>query len=450
MSCKLLIIFIYFSIIKKVFDSSSNIEMLFKRQPSIYNNDYALSNYNIDIYISFQIGNKKETLEKIFLKSDTNEFMILKPDSSISNNKYDAEQSSSSKKIAYLRTYNLKYTSRASIYKDKFFFLTSESKKLTEFNDLTFLYADSLRIEEYPGILGLKLVENEINNAKTFPMQFTDLQYSNNATWMIKYINDEEGYFYVGDIFNEYVFPGFNPEKYRKINAVVYNLYLSWDLTFSQIKSDEFILNGPMQAFLDFNFGLISCSDEYYNHINHYFFDKHIKEGKCKEMFYNKDNINNQIKINSNFTYIVCDKSLKISDFPDLEFSHSALDFVFRLTYKDLFVTHNDKTYFLIINEKEKKERWKLGRIFFKKYNIIFDQNAKTIGIYDDSYSKSKIALIIFEWFIVIILILVAIYLAYILIKRYRLNNYKFFVKKEKVNELEDNYDSFFENNKQG
>ena len=128
MSCKLLIIFIYFSIIKKVFDSSSNIEMLFKRQPSIYNNDYALSNYNIDIYISFQIGNKKETLEKIFLKSDTNEFMILKPDPSISNNKYDAEQSSSSKKIAYLRTYNLKYTSRASIYKDKFFSLLQKTK----------------------------------------------------------------------------------------------------------------------------------------------------------------------------------------------------------------------------------------------------------------------------------------------------------------------------------
>ena len=451
MPYKILFFFIYFIIIKKVIYSSSNIEILFKKQPSIFNSDYILSNYNIDIYISFQIGNAKKKLENIFLKSDTNEFMIYKSDSQVNNNKYNPEKSFSSEKIVNLKNYNnLKYTSRASIYKEKFFFHISEDKKLTEFNDLTFLYADSLRIEKYPGILGLQLVENEINNAKVFPIQLSDLKYSNNATWMVKYINDEEGYFYIGDIFNKYVFSGFNPEKYRKTNAVVYNNYLSWDLTFSQIKSDDIILNGPMQAFLDFNLGIISSSNEYYNHIKNYFFEKHINKGECKELFYNKENINNPIKINSNFTYIVCDSSLKIKNFPELELSHSALDFKFKLTYEDLFITYNDKTYFLIINEKEKIERWKLGRLFFKKYNIIFDQKAKTIGIYDDNYSKSKIVLIVFEWILAIILIMIAIFLAYIFIKRYRLNNYKFFIKKEKVSEMADNYDSFFDNNKEG
>ena len=443
MTNKSLFLFVYFIIINKVIDKSMNTEIFFKKQPSININDRILSNYNVDIYISFKIGYKKETLDKIFLKSDTNEFMILKAGSSLYNNKYDPEESSSSKKLVYLKTYNLIYTLKASIYKDTFFFQNAENQELTEFNDLSFLYADSLLIEKYPGIIGLKLVENDIRNVRPFPCQFTDLNHSNNATWMIKFNNDEEGIFYIGDILNEKVFPGYNQEKYRKTNAVVYNIYLSWDLTFSQIKSDNVILNGPMQAFLDFNFGLISCSKEYYYHIKNNFFHEYLQSGKCKEKFYNKNNDNNQIKINSNFTYIVCDKSLKEKNFPELIFSHSTLDYTFKLTYEDVFVTYNDKIYFLIINETEKNERWKFGRIFFKKYNIIFDHNAKTIGIYDDNYSKSKILLIIFEWIIAIFLIMVAIFLAYTLFKRYRLNNYKLFIKREKADEMEDNYGIF-------
>ena len=173
--------------------------------------------------------------------------------SNFSNNKYDAELSSSAKKIVYSKIYNLKYISKASVFKDKLFISNYETKDITELNDVSFLFANNLRIESYPGIIGLKLVENDIRNVKSFPDQLNELQYINNSTWMIKYINDEEGVFNIGDMFNKELSPGFSLEKYRKTNAVVYGTYLSWDLTFSQIKSGSFILNGPMQSFLDFN-----------------------------------------------------------------------------------------------------------------------------------------------------------------------------------------------------
>ena len=436
--------FIYFIIIKNVFDKSSSLEISFKKETFNINNDFILSNYDSDIYISLKIGSKRDNLEKIFLKSDTNEFMISNSSSQINNN-YNPEESSYSKMIVYLKTYyQLKYTYKAKIFSDKFFLSNRENIELPELGGVSFLYANKLNIDKYPGIIGLKLEENQIKNAKVFPCQLTDLKYSINSTWMIKYENDNEGYFYVGDILNDNIFSGFNSEKYRKTNAVFYGNYLSWDLTFSQIKSNNVILNGPMQAFLDFNFGLISCSNEYYDHIKSTFFNEYIKNGMCTELFYYKEN--NQIKLNSNFAYIVCDKSLKIKDFPELIFSHSTLDNIFTLTYEDLFVVSNDKTYFLIINEIGKIERWKIGKIFFKKYNIIFDYNAKTIGIYDDFSNKSKIALIVLEWIIVILLILVVLFLAFILIKRYRINNYKFFGTKIKVDEMEENYNEFFEN----
>ena len=69
-------LFIYFILIKKVIEKSNSIQILFKKEPSIINNDFILSNYIIDIYISFQISNEKQNLQKVFLKSDTNEFMI--------------------------------------------------------------------------------------------------------------------------------------------------------------------------------------------------------------------------------------------------------------------------------------------------------------------------------------------------------------------------------------
>ena len=371
--------FIYFIIIKNVFDKSSSLEISFKKETFNINNDFILSNYDSDIYISLKIGSKRDNLEKIFLKSDTNEFMISNSSSQINNN-YNPEESSYSKMIVYLKTYyQLKYTYKAKIFSDKFFLPNRENIELPELGGVSFLYANKLNIDKYPGIIGLKLEENQIKNAKVFPCQLTDLKYSINSTWMIKYENDNEGYFYVGDILNDNIFSGFNSEKYRKTNAVFYGNYLSWDLTFSQIKSNNVILNGPMQAFLDFNFGLISCSNEYYDQIKSTFFNEYIKNGMCTELFYYKEN--NQIKLNSNFAYIVCDKSLKIKDFPELIFSHSTLDNIFTLTYEDLFVVSNDKTYFLIINEIGKIERWKIGKIFFKKYNIIFDHNYKVAQV---------------------------------------------------------------------
>ena len=442
---KILKFSIYFLLIENVINTSLSIELPFKKEISIYKEELILSEYNSDIYTSFQLGDQKQKYQKVFIKSDTNEFM-LSNSSSINNINYNPELSSTSKKINYLRSYSLKYTTKAFVFKDTFYFMNSENKQLTKFDNLTFLYDIKNKNENCPGIIGLKIARDEIKNVKEFPCQFHELKYTKSSTWMIKYTNDEEGYFYIGDIFNKNIFPDFNFEKYRKTNAVIYNTYLSWDLTFSQIKSNDIILNGPLQANLDFNFGLISCSKEYYNHIKNMFFSNYIQQGKCNEIFYNKENINNKIKINSNFTYIVCDKSIDIKKYPELTFHHSAIDYIFKLTYKDVFAESNDKIYHLIINETEKNDRWKFGKLFFKKYNLIFDQNAKTIGIYDDNYSKSKKALIIFEWILVVILILFLIFSAYTLIKRYRLNNYKFFSKKSKADELEENYDEFFEN----
>ena len=57
------------------------------------------------------------------------------------------------------------------MFKDKLFISNYETKDITELNDVSFLFSNNLRIESYPGIIGLKLVENDIRNVKSFPDQ---------------------------------------------------------------------------------------------------------------------------------------------------------------------------------------------------------------------------------------------------------------------------------------
>ena len=145
------------------------------------------------------------------------------------------------------------------------------------------------------------------------------------------------------------------------------------------------------------------------------------------------------MNINSKFNYIVCEKSFNIKKFPEISFYHTELDYIFTLSYEDVFISFNNKIYFLCINETQSNERWRLGKPFFKKYNIIFDHNLKTIGIYGN-INKTSVNWVLLEWIVVIILFIIFALLAYTLIRRYRLNHYKTFEKRIKTDELSDNF----------
>ena len=442
MGCKFIILFLYLFIglIKKY--KSSTFKIKFKKYVSPPLKDFILSIYNNDIYISLKIGNPHQNMDKIFLKSNTHEFMIA--NKTIEKNNYNNSESSTSKIVSVSQYYQLQYTFKGYIIKDHFYLNNNENENnnvdLIEIQNITFIYASRINIDNYTAIIGLKLDENGVKKAKSLPEQLNELKYIKDSTWMIKYTSEKEGNFFLGEILNENVFPGFNKEEYRKTNAIIFGHYLSWDLLFAQIEFKNIKLNGPMQANLDFNFGLISCSNEYYNSIKNEFFNTHLKKGICNEYLYDYEDINNKIEnIKSKFNYIVCKKSLNIKKFPKIKFYHTELDFVFELTYEDVFVTSNNKVYFLCINEIKNNQRWILGKTFFKKYNIIFDHGAKTIGIYGN-YAKNKVNWIILEWFIVIILFLAFIFLLYTFIRRYRLNNYKSFEKRIKVDELNEQF----------
>lgn len=360
-------IILLFRIIEKVKTHFSTIEIKFKKFITTQSDDIILSNYNNDIYITVQIGTPRQNMEKIFLKTDTNEFMIA--NSTIEKGNYNKDHSYTSNLIVYPKYYSLKYTTKGIVLKDHFY-LTDNNNNDAEYQNISFIYASRINNKIYTSVIGLKLSEEKIKKVASFPSQLKDLNYIKDTTWMIKYTSEDEGSFLIGEVLNEKNFPKFNPEDYRKTNTILFGNYLSWDLLFTKIEFNDVKLNGPMQANLDFNFGLISCSDEYYAAIKNELFDKYINEGKCKEFYFNKESENQKnMNINSKFNYIVCEKSFNIKKFPEISFYHTELDYIFTLSYEDVFISFNDKIYFLCINEMPSNERWRLGKPFLK--NII-------------------------------------------------------------------------------
>ena len=88
-------------------------------------------------------------------------------------------------------------------------------------------------------------------------------------------------------------------------------------------------------------------------------------------------------KLQTMGTYIIiCQKEIMktINEFPKISFSNDKQDFIFELTYKDLFIEYNNRILFLIIYNQYGPDFWTLGKIFMRKYPFIFDYDKKTIN----------------------------------------------------------------------
>jgi len=105
------------------------------------------------------------------------------------------------------------------------------------------------------------------------------------------------------------------------------------------------------------------------------FFEEYFEKNICTI-----EGINNTI-----YGYIECDNDglFKLSSFPDICFEHKKFETTFNFTYKDLFVydKNRNKYIFLMLSDKF-LSGWIFGSIFLKKYQLIFNQDSKTIGYY--------------------------------------------------------------------
>ena len=251
-----------------------------------------------------------------------------------------------------------------------------------------------------------------------------------NYYWTIKFFETEkkslngiiDGIFYFGE--PPHIFDPINYQKdsFIEINTEAGYDNLYWGLKFDYIDlinqtSGKIITVGKYK---DTEYSLIYpelnyfiTSENFFARIKRVFFNKFILKKKdknynsslCYEAFVSLvDNINlisfgNNKDLKGIYDTIYCNKKRIYeygeekfyNEFPKIKFHHLLLGYDFEFTAKDLFLEKKGNIYFLMAIKLDKGDKWILGKTFIKKYQIVFNNDMRTLGFYLKGNQMNKI-----------------------------------------------------------
>ena len=253
-----------------------------------------------------------------------------------------------------------------------------------------------------------------------------------NYYWTIKYFkpqnnptetNNIDGIFYFGEPPHINDPSNYNKEDFREINTESGYDNLYWGLKFDNIElinkttgsiiilskhsATEFCLIYP-----ELNYFI--TTEAFFSMIKRIFFQKFISKNKKKEnnnasICYEKfvsliDDINllsvgNYNDLKGVYDTFHCNKTKILeygeekfyNQFPLIKLHHLILGFSFEFEAKDLFYEKNGTLYFLMAIKLNAGDRWILGKAFMKKYQIVFNNDMRTLGFYLDNNKKKII-----------------------------------------------------------
>ena len=214
-------------------------------------------------------------------------------------------------------------------------------------------------------------------------------------------------------------------EKYKKEELIsIYSKQKSTGAKYEwRFKFDQITINNQLYDFNDEEFVFkpevegIEIPYSFYEKLNYLFFRSFFTSKIC------------QTEIVNNF-YIMISCSAEnftikdIKKFPQINFLRYQIGYNFTFFGEELFYQKDNIYYFKIISYLEKfKTDFKLGKIFLRKYPVIFNPESKSIFFYKNNYNninknhndnekkKKNIALLTFSYiFISTVFLLVGIY----------------------------------------
>ena len=448
--------FLYLFLIISLFNIIHNktIFIPFKQHPIYSQSSYDKSKFleeNISpkFVSNLRMGTPEIIIPSIFNIYDT--YSVIKPNedykniySNSDNELYDPNKSSTYKNISLKDDAYIEYN-RYKLIKEKIKLYTAPNLFNYEIiNDFEiYLRNDNMNAFSFIDISNMK------NNFIIY--QLKEKKIIDKSIISIKYINEYEGYYIIGNYPHIYDKENYPIEKLMLYNIEIWGgknfdvlasrVYISWKEENNKYKEKRInLMNGLT---FNLNLNLIIASEEYFNAVKDNFFNVYINKKICD---YN-------IIPMSGRSYMVysCIKTedFDITKFPSLNFIFHGFNYIFELTYENLFLEINNVYYFLVSNDYHINENWKLGKPFLKKYQFVFDGDKKLAGFYninktpsnnnkinnDKNTNKSnkKIIIIIF-----VIINIILIPIIFFVAKR------RYMKKKINANELND----FFVNNK--
>ena len=156
---------------------------------------------------------------------------------------------------------------------------------------------------------------------------------------------------------------------------------------------------------------------DFFNNFRDIFFDKYLTKEVCKNEF-EKGKYGYIRCYSSNFTQ----KDMK--SFPNIYLKNKELNYIFELSYKDLFFKDDEgEIYFLIICDMLNKENnnFIIGKPFLKKYTFTVDNDSGQISFFvkkENQDNKNKYLIIIILSIICFLLLVLSMFFGYKFIAR--------------------------------
>ena len=155
--------------------------------------------------------------------------------------------------------------------------------------------------------------------------------------------------------------------------------------------------------------------------IDQYFFNQYIFNNTCS--------VNN---ISDQYFYYVCDKIIDLKLFKNIKMFCRALNYTFEMKVEELIEEIMGKYYFMIFYDSKQPYRSTLGIPFLKKYQMVFNQNKKTVGFYT-KFDNQKTS-----YFIIIFIFILIVIICFLIFIYFKFLNYK--KRKLRSNEIDDIY----------
>ena len=289
------------------------------------------------------------------------------------------------------------------LLKDLFILQKSNNSRYTYDlpTNLTFLFGKFKNndIDKIYGKIGFDFNIPEYIDCPRFIDEIKKTFFLSKYIWTLKFEASTFGFFYFGPELHYYDNENFKGYNYIKTNVILdENKNVNWQTKFNEIMivpqyidedfENKYYLNDTNVKF-DINLGVIIGTSEFHEIIDKIYFNELIKKNICKKNIVLQDNKQYIVyncddeRFNSEY-YLNSNEMTYFESFPNIEFKSINLQYSFKFTKYDFFKIIEDEYYFMIIFEVNQTNNiWKMGQLFLKKYQLLFDYDSKSIGFYN-------------------------------------------------------------------
>ena len=328
-----------------------------------------------EIYTSLEVGSEKIKI-KLILSHKINGLIIA--GKKIKHHKYDETLSKSYICLNNeIKQFYTSFPDELFLLSKENFYILNDSNEIQNIENINFLLEIKASSENiYEGILGIQFPYLNGGNDYSFIKELKTKKIINSYNWFLTFENQEKGKMYIGALPHN-INNALNEKDFKMIPGTQ-NGY--WSLDFSEIfYGNDTKLRKSYQAYIHFDFKLFLGPNELMDILEKNFFKNYMNKNICfKEVYGYERNI---------FYYCKNVKEFEPGKLKEINFKNIPLETNFIFDYNDLFFYKDDWIYFLIIFREIDINSFRIGEIFLKKYNLVFNHDSKTIGF----YSKNNI-----------------------------------------------------------